>query len=555
MTLHTPQGAASSRRAEYLALALTLLGLGVSLWVGWISDGYYMDDDLTHLRFARAGWGDGKALLYRWARPGKNIPMALAAHIGGMAACRILSALMTAGAAYLSWRIARRIFGATPWAALAPLLLWAQPLVFKLSLTTLTETPGLLYLTAGIWLYLRGNRVWGCAVVSLLFITRDETMALAPLMAVAVLYDAWREQGGDLRKVLSTGWVWACALACIWAVAAYGLAAWAVGLTGDGSPLNIFNSSYTAEYGRGTWLHYLGIWPEAAGLGVLVLAVGGAVWLRGRAWLVSAWVLGLVALNTVIFARGMFASGGYSRFLVPVGGLVAVLGAGGLQALLSAHKRYLGAMTMVAAAGWIALGAWVLWAQYSKDIWPIMKLPFVACLLGAGIVAVVRRPRWQRAALVLVVVAAAGMQIPMLYFHARPLRLRDVPIYDALIEARDRVAEAGYGQNPAYSQHVVIEEHRPDTEHGYSNPISLDLWRKADPGTLYFWDSKYANKPPEADSTPPLLQELQRLGTLIVRVRREATIENAAAEVRVYIRDATPADAPPELPADVSTGP
>ncbi len=90
-------------------------------------------------------------------------------------------------------------------------------------------------------MYLRGNRIWGCGVLSLMFVARDETMALAPIVGVAVVLDALRAAGGSWRKVLRTGWVWACAGATIWAPAAYWTAAWVMRVSSDASPLAVFS--------------------------------------------------------------------------------------------------------------------------------------------------------------------------------------------------------------------------------------------------------------------------------------------------------------------------
>ncbi len=549
MISESSSSATDSRRNEYLALAMTLLGLVVSLALGLASDGYYMDDDLTHYRFAADAWHDVTALLHRWARPGFNFPMALAARLGGVTGCRILSALMTAGAAYLSWRIARRLLGPTTWAALVPLLVWVQPMVFKLSLTMLTETPALLYLTAGIWLYLRGNRVIGCAVLSLLFITRDETMAMAPLMAVAVLYDAWRLGGRSFRKVFATGWVWGCAGALAWAVAAYWFSALWVDLPPDGSPLEMFSREYTHEYGRGSWLHYVGIWPDAAGLGVLMFALGGAIWLGRRAWLLSAWVFGLVGLHTVIFALGLFASGGYSRFLVPIGGLAAVLAGGGLQAVFVHRRSNILIFVLLAMGGWLPVTAWVVWTQWSFNLWVWLIPPAIICVLAAITLAWVRSGPRRRYVIVGAVIIAATLQLVRLVPEVRPLRLTDSPMHCALLEALNRTAAANYAGNLGYSQHVFLQYYRENTKPAYSNENAIEIWQQAEPGTLYFWESQYALKPHEPETSQQLLDELQRLGTRIVEVRDEPLYTFMPAPVvQVYVRDATPADAPPALP-------
>ena len=131
--LHQPAGPPRGGWERYLAAVLTLAGLAAAIVLGLLSEGVYHDDDITHYHFALDGWTDARAMLHWWGRPGYNLPTAVAAHFFGVTGCRIFSALQTAAVAWLAYCIARQIAGrggdSGRWAALAPLLVWAQPLV------------------------------------------------------------------------------------------------------------------------------------------------------------------------------------------------------------------------------------------------------------------------------------------------------------------------------------------------------------------------------------------------------------------------------------------
>ena len=209
-------------RRRVLALGLTLGGLAGALWLGAASDGFFQDDDITHYRFARGAWDDPVSRWHRWARPGYNLPTMVVAHFFGMSGCRAFSALLTAATALLAYGIARRLN--LPLAFLAPALVWAQPETMKLATTTLTETPAALYLALGVWLYLRGRRVLACAAFSPMFVTRYETMALAPVLLAALALDSRRRGGPGWGWMLKGAWAPAYLAALLWAPAGYAAA-------------------------------------------------------------------------------------------------------------------------------------------------------------------------------------------------------------------------------------------------------------------------------------------------------------------------------------------
>src|SRR5262245_49777299 len=188
----TPDVTASNKRETLIAAALCLLGLAASVICGRIHpDGILHFDDLTHYLFARWAWTWPKYLLHDWGRPGFTILYFLPAGIS-WAACRILSALLTAASAWLAFRLAQSWRIPSAWAVIP--LCYAQPLFFQLSQTTLTETPLAFYLICSVYAADKNRWSLSAAFLSLAFITRHEAIIFLPVY----LYFAMR--AGAIRN-------------------------------------------------------------------------------------------------------------------------------------------------------------------------------------------------------------------------------------------------------------------------------------------------------------------------------------------------------------------
>lgn len=303
------------------AAALTLAGFLLACSFALLSAGTYHDDDLTHFQIARWAWIWPSYLLDDWGRPGFTVLYAPAAALGWTAA-RLFSAALTALTAWLTYLIARDM--QIRLASLAPALLWLQPLTFTLSYTTLTETPLALYVTAAVYLWQRRRFALSAAVISLSAVTRHEGVLFLTVWFVAMLAERRR-----VHELLLLAWA---------PVLANLLSTIALGET----PLLLYlTPKPTAAYGAGGPLTMLTRWALAAGLGPLVLAAMGAgsLWRKrgGRLWLVAGLLYFLA--HTFFFRFGLFASGGYARFLVPLGPLVAVAAAAAASQLWRALRR------------------------------------------------------------------------------------------------------------------------------------------------------------------------------------------------------------------------
>jgi hypothetical protein len=562
------------RLAGAVALAVTLAGLAVAIALCIASDGFYHDDDISHYAFALDGWGNVGALFNWWARPGLTLPMAPVAHWFGLLGCRIFSSLMTAATAYLSYLIARRILSSLPrgayLAALAPAMVWLQPLTMTLAATTLTETPASLYLTLGVWLYMRGNRTVGCMVTSLAFVSRFEILTLAPIIWAMAAYEALKGSHWKLLPALKTPWLWTCAMGLLAAPAAYAIVAIILQhmrlLSPESSPLYMFFNAHRGsdEYGTGGWTYFLIKWVIASGPGILGLAAAGALCFARKAVLPTLLALQLVAVQTVIYHYGLFASGGYERFLVPISGLTAAVAAAGLAAVVLGHGKF-GVGISLAVIGAVLLISpiygyhelWLIWSRLGQAVTAIRGLPrpdpdLVSQTLAAmtvaaviiGIIAlasVLARARPARIALATLAILTTAIFMAAAAFEIRPLSIAGSPMHTVVRDALRELDHTPYANEPCITCHVLVRQLRTAPTKICDFHTGLDKWENSPPGTLFFWENKYCVKSSRQGEPRPIGPEdelaiaLETSGHLIAAADNSDTDGDDFAEV--YVRD------------------
>lgn len=368
--------------------ALVLLALGAAITAACAvanPESLHHFDDLTHYLFAKWAWQWPAYLIDEWGRPGFTALYFLPAGLS-WTACRLLSTLLTAAAAWLAFRIAQRAGLRSAWAVIP--LCYAQPLYFQLAQTTLTETPLAFYLTFAVYLAQRDRWAWSAAFISLATITRHEAAIFIPLWILL----AWRETtpllcscsvSSCLAEILwhrrlvgdSTGetpvpqhglraepglWrLWPL----IWAPVAVNVAAVAIGMVPG--IVRLFEPKPSAMYGQGGWLTFFSRSMEAFGPAVMVLAIVGASRLARmpKGGVVVACAVVYFATHTTIRALGLFNSGGYARFLVPISPLLAVMALSGWSRLRSTAPRERRIATMLAAGAMI-----VLWLAMERQL-------------------------------------------------------------------------------------------------------------------------------------------------------------------------------------------
>ncbi|MBI5723239.1 MAG: hypothetical protein HZA50_04725 [Planctomycetes bacterium] len=560
--------------ADRLAAFLCIAGALGAASMAFLSNGFYQDDDIVHYKFASQAFSDPASALHLWGRPGYTLLAAPAAKLGGMSGCRALSVMLTALTAWMSYAIARRIY--TPSGrrilllAFAPLLVWLGPVNMTLAVTSLTETAAMFYMTAAVLLYLRGRPIAACAVMSLAIISRYELLVLGGLLLAGAVVRAYGQSGGLLGRTAVNWRLWSAGLALLWAPAAYVLAAWLMGLPDCCSPLGLFAKSFTEEYGRGSWHHFIDRWFVAAGAGTVALAIAGMIATGRRGWPVWSMAGGLVVLHTAIFMVGMFESGGYARFLVPAGGLTAALAACGMAAVADCGREgqcdqsacnpgtagvpwpdgKLHALHTAVIFGVLIIAAALPLAEFNLPAWLSMTGGCLAGLMFAGLIASLRAG-WKSGGWAVgnAAVAAAGL-ITIIQFAClvRPLRLDPidsavadvpirnlpkgsiVPVNDVVLSAPlyvpERIMNAAISRadleiqgrdiagRPVMAMHPLVWFYHPKTEYCGSKEQAADIWRQAAQGTFFFWDSKYGGA---ADGR--LYQALNQYGERLLRVQ------------------------------------
>ncbi len=345
------------QRLARVAVVIFLVAAG---GLALASTGTPEDDAIAHFLMNRSAWDEPALLLHPWGRPGHTVPYALAAWMPDITLAlrfsNLLSVLFTAAAGLMTAAVARRV-GVRHWGWAAVLLL-VMPLVIKTGTTVLTETVAAFYVAAGTLLLLNRRPMAAALVFGLLPLTRHESVVLLPALAV---YFAWRRSWAAvlLLAVPEVGWNLA---AKVW-------------LWPDRWMLDRFLSPPSSDgLGRGHPLHYLGMWVQAATPAGVALTAAGALPLTrklyrtlrvGRARVASEQAaglalcvgggLGMVLLQTYLYAFNTHASGGYARFLLPAMPWMAVCSAAALQplAILLRRRRSHGLTpTRLAAMRW-----------------------------------------------------------------------------------------------------------------------------------------------------------------------------------------------------------
>ncbi len=498
-------------RDRRVAVVGVFAGLLIAGIFAFLSTGTYHDDDLTHLQMARWSWIWPHYLLDDWGRPGFTVLYAVPALLGPLPA-RLLSALLTALTAWLCYDIARR--QRSPAAALAPWLLWAQPLTLTLSYTWLTETTFALYLALALNLHLRRQYALSCAVISLAMITRHEGALLVGIWGLSMLWQrrSWRV------------WIWLA-----WAPVVHNLLSLAA--FGRAPFIDRFlNPTPTDEYGAAGWLWMLGQWPIAAGLGVLLLAVSGVhrtARLRQTGLMLTCGVA-FFLMQTVLYRYGLFASGGYARFFVSIGPIVAIVAANGCSALLDLLRRRNHALvTTLWPMATLATLIWIAALLESPDSTPhrqtllLAQAALAAAFIGAALAAHVRscRPAAASAVFTLAVLLAiaqhgVGAMWQRPFNWSSPLELG--PAQRSMRDAVAWLRTQGLSDRPTLSANNWFNEFTGQPVSPFELRTCFEI-EHLPVGGLFLWESKYAptnyhGLPRAALRDDPAFRELQTGG-------------------------------------------
>jgi hypothetical protein len=485
---------AEQRRDVRIAAILVATGTVLTSVFALISpEGVHHFDDLTHYLYSEWSWQWPAYLLDDWGRPGCTALYFLPAALG-WPACRLLSALLSGASAWLAFRIAQRMGLRHAW-LVAPLC-YVQPLFFGLAQTTLTETPLMFYWTLAAYLAQRGRWSWSALFVSIGCVTRHEAVLAVPIW----LFVAWRQQAPLLR---------------LWPIVVAPLLVNGLAPLADIKPQwrRLLETEASGQYGRGGWLTFFARSMEAWGLGVALLAISGWPRLYRLRWgLLPALLIAVYfAAQTAIRALGLFDSGGYARFLVPISPFVAISALVGWQWLNDASAETRLRATLCVSGVMLLLylsflhqmllfeerGALVVEVPLLHEA----KIAINACTAVLVMPAAVmfarggsldlsgRLARWlsrySRAAVVAVIVLTAAATW-------RPL---PVPEEATMVdEMRSWLDEAGLSDRPVIASHVWVN-YKFGLATPQDVPPTAERVEDAGPGTLIIWDQQFADTP------------------------------------------------------------
>lgn len=304
-------------RGLWLGFAFVFLW---SLYRALSGEGWALDDELAHFSISLSVWDDPKQLLHLWTRPGRNL-LEFWPTIFGLKATRVWVLLLAMLAVWLTVAEGRRLKMASLWAL--PLLIGFQCWFPELAASVLTQTPFMLAWIAGVFFAARGRLVWAALCWGSLGLIRHEGIALSGLWGLWVIFGP----DGFARLALQKHWqkVPRAFVKAAW------LGFWtffpnivmnvATRITTGEWPFLIFlDEKPTTLYGSGSLFHFVPLIIIGAGLPVLILALMGFRKPRFEPWQnVLYWTYPLYfLLHSVIFWRGLFASGGYYHFLMPM---------------------------------------------------------------------------------------------------------------------------------------------------------------------------------------------------------------------------------------------
>ncbi|MFO0973430.1 MAG: hypothetical protein U1A27_08345 [Phycisphaerae bacterium] len=525
-----------------------MAAFAVAMVLGLLSDGVHHDDDLAHFLMARwAGWFP-EYLLHFWARPGFTLLHAAAAWVGSGATawhvCRLLSAAVTLTATLLAVRVAEQWRVRPLWAVAAACA--AQPVAFVLSYTTLTENVAALWVMGAVALLLSGRRGLASAVFSLALVTRYDTAVMLPAW--------WWGLGRGAPRGAARGPAWPAVLLSLWAPAAQavllrgilGIDVWQLWSRPRGS----------SEYHPAGPLAYVPQLLLAVPPVIAALALVGGARLAGqrRGWL-PMMAASFAAAHVGVKALGLYASGGFARFMVAVFPLVAICAAAGLAAPESAgfgvrrRRSAWRAAALVFAVG----GAALAWEHQAGRLrlpsaraatWRVCAAGGVAVLCGlcgAG-----RATGGRRAAARGVAGVLALSVLAQWVALARPLRPN--PAARRIDEAVGWVRSAGLADRPIFACSPWVA-HRLGLVESPRIRKSVRLLASMPVGTVVVWDAVYC------------ANDYHRVPLAVVRddgayVRRRAWPDDASAlpEVAVFEKvsaTAVPRDDPPSYPPDI----
>lgn len=348
----------TSHQRRFFLIAFAA-GFGWNLVVLLSSSGWSLDDELSHYLRSRSVWENPTLIFDSWTRIGRNVFHLLPSHFN-LTTARLWTLAFAGLTVLITTSLAVKLGLRRAW--LVPLTLWFQPWFVELSWGVLTQTPFMLCLVAGIWLIVSQRWLLSGLCFGALPLVRHEGLALLALWAFFLVTRAAFFQRPKISILILAAIVAALPLLVS------NLAAWFV--LGD-LPARIFiHAKPTDIYGHGALWHFIPISFFPAGPFTVVLGLLALPWLI-RHWQIT-WPLlfypAYFALHSIIYWLGLFASGGYYHFLMPMAPGLAVAAVAGANLCLDAQNRWFPRFAWAMLAGSVIQGL-ILFHVHAMQYW------------------------------------------------------------------------------------------------------------------------------------------------------------------------------------------
>ncbi len=301
-------------REIYICSAFFIAGLLVSIYFFANSPGVTIDDEIGHFLISQNAWNYPELLLDSWGRFLNTLIFFIPSY-WGLSAARTMALALSAVSVIITLRIAQNA-GIQSW-FLIPLFLWFQPWFLDSAFEVLTEIPFTLFLLLGIFFWQRNHPGWSALAFGALPLLRHEGIALTGLF---FLFMAVRKK-------------WRAALLSMLPLIFYNILFFMIL---KHWPFSIYlQTTPTEVYGTGAWLHYLFRIGYYAGLPVCLLSLFGlkSLWKNKENFIYFTVFITYLLTHVIIFRFGLYASGGYSIFLLPLAPALAIAATAGFDSL------------------------------------------------------------------------------------------------------------------------------------------------------------------------------------------------------------------------------
>lgn len=373
----SPSSPAARGSTGLLAL-LALAAVVPQVIVHFASDGVYdIGDGVNHYLFSRYSWRHPELFLHHWAKPLFTLLSSPLAQLGytGIVCFNLLCAAATA---FCAGEIVRA-FGLRL-APAAVLLAVFMPLYFTVAVSGLTEPLFALVLVLSVLLMVRRRHASAALVVSFLPFARTEGFFLLPLFAVVLVL----RRKPALVPLLATG----TAVYSVVGGIHYGDLLWVIHRNPYRDARDI--------YGSGDLLHFLRAGRGILGTAGCVVFVGAflstlrrylnrgerATFVVEQVWLVFGAFLTYLALHSLLWRFGLFASFGLMRVMAavsPLGAVGIVIGMNDLRASLPRRE-------------WVAAG--ILALTVGANIYQSVAQPLVPFRLAGEALVMRKAAEW-----------------------------------------------------------------------------------------------------------------------------------------------------------------